>query len=47
MTAAALTAEAGIAAFRVAFERWVEHPKKRDLPDAIRESLDQLRAVTK
>jgi AcrR family transcriptional regulator len=44
--AAVVTAEAGIAVFRVAFERWVEQPTKRDLPRIIRESLDQLKAVT-
>jgi AcrR family transcriptional regulator len=44
--AATLTAEAGIAAFRVAFERWVQQPNKRDLPRIIRESLDQLKTVT-
>lgn len=44
--AATLTAEAGIAVFRVAFESWVRHPKKRDLPLTIRQSLDQLKAVT-
>ncbi len=44
--AASLTAEAGIAVFRVAFERWVEESEEADLPQIIRESLDQLRAVT-
>ena len=44
--AASLTAEAGIAVFRVAFERWVEESNQRDLPRLIRESLDELRAVT-
>jgi AcrR family transcriptional regulator len=44
--AASLTAEAGIAVFRVAFERWVDDPHERDLPELIRESLDELRAVT-
>lgn len=44
--AAALTAEAGIAVFRVAFERWVTESDERDLPELIRESLDQLKAVT-
>lgn len=44
--AAALTAEAAIAVFRVAFERWVQEPTKRDLPRIIRESFDELRAVT-
>ena len=44
--AAALTAEAGIAVFRVAFERWVNESNERDLPQLIRESLDELKAVT-
>ena len=41
-----LTAEAGIAVFKVAFERWVDESNQRDLPQLIRESLDQLKAVT-
>ncbi|HUJ64481.1 MAG TPA: TetR family transcriptional regulator [Acidimicrobiales bacterium] len=44
--AASLTAEAGIAAFRVAFERWVDQPPKQNLPQLIRDSFDQLKAVT-
>ena len=44
--AASLTAEAGIAVFRVAFERWTEEAGRRDLPFIIRESLDALRTVT-
>jgi AcrR family transcriptional regulator len=44
--AASLTAEAGIAVFKVAFERWVEGAEERELPHLIRESLDELRAVT-
>jgi AcrR family transcriptional regulator len=44
--AASLTAEAGIAVFRIAFERWVNEPDQRDLPQVIRESLDALKAVT-
>jgi len=44
--AASLTAEAGIAVFKVAFERWVEKSNKRDLPRLIRESLHELQAVT-
>jgi AcrR family transcriptional regulator len=44
--AASLTAEAGIAVFKVAFERWVSQTKPRDLPQLIRESLDELKAVT-
>jgi AcrR family transcriptional regulator len=44
--AASLTAEAGIAAFKVAFERWIQRPSNRNLPRLIRESLDQLKATT-
>jgi AcrR family transcriptional regulator len=44
--AASLTAEAGIAVFRVAFERWVGEPLDRDLPQLISDSLEELRAVT-
>jgi AcrR family transcriptional regulator len=42
---ASLTAEAGIAVFRIAFERWVEEPDQRDLPRLIRESLEALAAA--
>jgi AcrR family transcriptional regulator len=45
-TAASLTAEAGIAVLRIAFERWVGESNQRDFPDLIRESLDELKAVT-
>lgn len=44
--AASLTAEAGIAVFKVAFERWVNGSGRRTLPHLIRDSLDELRAVT-
>jgi AcrR family transcriptional regulator len=44
--AASLSAEAGIAVFRIAFERWVEESNQRDLPELIRDSLDELKAVT-
>lgn len=44
--AASLTAEAGIAVFKIAFERWVTETNRRDFPQLIRESLDELRAVT-
>ena len=44
--AAILTAEAGIAVFRVAFERWVDQAGRQLLQRLIRESLDELRAVT-
>ena len=44
--AASLSAEAGIAVFRIAFERWVDETNQRDLPELIRDSLDELKAVT-
>jgi AcrR family transcriptional regulator len=44
--AASLAAEAGIAAFRVGFERWVDETNDRDVVALIRDSLDELRAVT-
>ena len=43
--AAILTAEAGIAVFRVAFERWVAQDNEEDLERLIRDSLEVLRAV--
>jgi AcrR family transcriptional regulator len=43
--AATLAAEAGIAVFRVAFERWINDRSQRELPKFIRESLDELKAV--
>ena len=42
---ATLAAEAGIAVFRVAFERWVSHNKQRDFSRLIRASLEELKAV--
>jgi AcrR family transcriptional regulator len=42
---ASLTAEVGIAVFRVAFERWIDETDQQDLPRLIRESLDELKAV--
>ncbi|HEY3829799.1 MAG TPA: TetR family transcriptional regulator [Solirubrobacteraceae bacterium] len=44
--AASLTAEAGIAVFKVAFERWVQETNQQDFPRLIQESLDELKAVT-
>ena len=44
--AATLTAEAGIAVFKVAFARWVSDSDSLDLQQHIRESLDELQAVT-
>ena len=45
-TTATLAAEAGIAVFRVAFERWVTDTAPQDLAQLIRESLEELRGVT-
>jgi AcrR family transcriptional regulator len=44
--AASLTAEAGIAVFKIAFERWINETNQHDLAQIIRESLDELKAVT-
>ncbi len=44
--AASLTAEAGIAVFKIAFERWVSSPDGEDLATQIRQSLEELKAVT-
>ena len=44
--AASLAAEAGIAVFRIAFERWVSEPGQPDLPQLIAESMEELKAVT-
>jgi AcrR family transcriptional regulator len=44
--AASLTAEAGIAVFKVAFERWVNEAGPADLSRIIRDSLDELKTVT-
>jgi AcrR family transcriptional regulator len=44
--AASLAAEAGIAVFRIAFERWIDETNQHDLSRLIRESLDELSAVT-
>jgi AcrR family transcriptional regulator len=44
--AAGMTAEAAIAVFRNAYERWLAADEQRELPELVRESLDSLRAVT-
>jgi AcrR family transcriptional regulator len=44
--AASLAAEAGIAAFRIGFERWIDDTHGRDLPELIGESFAELKAVT-
>ena len=43
---AGLAAEAGVAVFRVAFERWISAPEKQDLGQLMRESLAQLKTLT-
>ena len=44
--AASLAAEAGIAVFRIAFERWLDAAEDRALVNVIHDSLDELKAVT-
>jgi AcrR family transcriptional regulator len=44
--AASLAAETGVAVFKVAFERWLDDARQRNLAQHIRESLDELRTVT-
>jgi len=44
--AASLAAEAGVAVFKIAFERWITETDPRDLSQHLRESFDALRAVT-
>ncbi|WP_028645836.1 TetR family transcriptional regulator [Nocardioides sp. URHA0020] len=43
---ASLTAEAGLAVFRVAFETWVDPAETRELPQVIRDSMAALRTIT-
>ena len=42
---ASMAAELGMAAFRVAFERWVTDGEERTLPELIREALASVSAV--
>jgi len=44
--AARLTADVAIAVFRLAFDRWIEDTDDRAFARLVRESLDQLKAVT-
>jgi AcrR family transcriptional regulator len=44
--AASLAAEAGVAVFKVSFERWITGSQPRPLSDIIGESLADLKAVT-
>lgn len=43
--AASLTAEAGTAVFRIAFERWIADGSRMDFRTSIRESMDELRGA--
>lgn len=45
--AASLTAEAGIAVFKIGFERWLDDEKSRTFSLHIRAALDELRAVSR
>jgi AcrR family transcriptional regulator len=44
--AASLAAEAGIAIFKIAFERWVDGFQPRDLPMQIKAALGELKSIT-
>jgi AcrR family transcriptional regulator len=44
--AAELTAEAGIAVFRIAFEHWVRDASNRDFAELVHDSVTELRLVT-
>ena len=46
-SAAKLTAEAGVAVFKVAFERWINEGRRDELPRYIRDSMDELRVVSR
>jgi AcrR family transcriptional regulator len=43
---ATLSAEAGVAVFKVAFERWIAKKEKRDFSTLVRDSLAELKAAT-
>jgi AcrR family transcriptional regulator len=43
---ASLTAEAGVAVFRVAFERWTATRENRELSEIFTEALAELRSIT-
>ncbi|MFF0965901.1 TetR/AcrR family transcriptional regulator [Streptomyces sp. NPDC003703] len=43
--AASLAAEAGVAVFKVGFERWIGPGEERAMPPLLREALAELRAV--
>lgn len=43
--AASLTAEAGVAVFKVGFERWIAATEHREMSPLMRETLDELKAL--
>ncbi|HVA52178.1 MAG TPA: helix-turn-helix domain-containing protein [Acidimicrobiales bacterium] len=45
--AASLTGEAGIVVFKVAFERWINVTNEQDLVPLVRDSLKELKGVTR
>jgi AcrR family transcriptional regulator len=45
-SAATLSAEMGMAAFKIAFARWLNDQKERDIVYHIRESLEELKSVS-
>jgi MftR C-terminal domain len=44
--AAKLTAETGVAVFKVAFDRWISAARDTDLSHLVSDSLDELKALT-
>ena len=42
--AASLSAEAGIAVFKIAFKRWINETNQQDFAQLIRDTLDELKA---
>jgi transcriptional regulator MftR-like protein len=44
-SSARLAAEAGVAVFRTAFERWIGEDEDRDFDQLVRDTLDELAAV--
>jgi predicted transcriptional regulator len=44
-SSAHLAADAGVAVFRVAFERWIDEDEHRDFAQLVRDTLNELAAV--
>jgi AcrR family transcriptional regulator len=45
-TAASLASEMGVTVFRIAFERWINDKRERSFAKIVRDSLDELKAVS-